>query len=60
MAMSRRHYREAADNFAREYAEATSNQQKNLIKRLANRQADMFARDNSRFDRQRFLDACGF
>lgn len=60
MAMSRKHYREAAGNIARELAEAKSKQQRDLIKRLAEKQADMFAQDNSRFSRQTFMSACGF
>ena len=65
MALSRKHYREVADMFKAErefwvdklpeaayVANATT-----FI--LANKLATMFQHDNSNFDRDKFLEACG-
>ena len=59
MAMSRKHYIKAAASIKSALSEARSKQQRDLVKKLANDQADMFARDNSNFRRQTFMDACG-
>lgn len=67
MAMSRKHYTEVAEivksnvqavnmlDDPMEIAAATS-----AIKYMARDLAVFFARDNSAFDRARFMDACGF
>lgn len=67
MAMSRKHYTEAAEIVKRNLERATDGVPEDMagnaefaLKNVANDLADMFKRDNSAFDRSRFMDACGF
>ena len=66
MAMSRKHYQAMADEFAnvREIASETTTPSVSasvaLVDLLAERIANVCAFDNAKFDRARFLEACGF
>jgi hypothetical protein len=51
--MTKKHY-EAIASIIEYYAHDTT-----VYNALANRLADYFAQDNPKFDRQRFLKACG-
>lgn len=63
MAMSRKHYVEAAKvikgNLEDFQVDSASGTIFNMAESIANDLADMFKRDNSAFDRARFMDACG-
>ena len=58
--MSRKHYTEAASILATE-RDRSSDSPRTLatLDRVARDLADMFKRDNGRFDRARFYAACG-
>lgn len=63
MAMTRKHYQQTADNIGdvyREYSAADSPDPlfPLALKALAGRMAVMFALDNPRFDREKFMEAC--
>jgi hypothetical protein len=51
-AFTRQHYIAVANILAKHHGDATSRQ-------IAEEMANLFAADNSRFDRSRFLTACG-
>ena len=55
--MTRKDYVTTADILARHYDSITVEQEE-AFDTLANKFADMFAADNERFLRDRFLDAC--
>ncbi|MGZ6570448.1 MAG: hypothetical protein ACXVHB_06035 [Solirubrobacteraceae bacterium] len=55
--MTTKDYTNAAAVFARELAEQPAHRV--TVSRIARAVADMFKQDNSRFDYQRFYDACG-
>ncbi len=57
MAMSRKHYREAAEALAAAHTTATTSEAITAVENVTRSLADMFKRDNGRFDRQRFYDA---
>ena len=63
--MSRKHYKEIASVIAGETAPfrasptRTNSIQYNTAANIARSVADMFKRDNARFDRARFYTACG-
>ncbi len=57
MAMSRKHYREAAETLAAQHANATTPETIAAVESITRDLADMFKRDNGHFDRQRFYDA---
>ena len=57
--MSRKHYVQAAAILAGERALADTDAQRRQIDNIVRSMADMFKRDNGRFDRQRFYSACG-
>lgn len=65
MAMSRKHYRDAADTIKRTVewsADETPVRKASRLaaaQEIANGLATMFAIDNGRFDREKFMDACG-
>lgn len=62
MAMSRKHYREAAEIIKRHRqisARSGDNTGVYAVEGVAEELADMFKRDNSAFDRARFMEACG-
>lgn len=67
MAMSRKHYTEAAEIIKANLDAAKSERNEDeaigaemAVKNVARDLAGMFKRDNSAFDRARFMDACGF
>lgn len=57
--MSRKHFVAVAAILAGERALATTAAERRSIDNIARLLADVFKRDNGRFDRQRFYDACG-
>ncbi len=57
--MSRKHYIAVAAILAGERALATTDAERRNVDNIARSLADVFKRDNGRFDRQRFYDACG-
>lgn len=60
--MTRKHYRAIAKIIKQEYVfddDAAAVYSRPAIADIADRLADYFKQDNSRFDRQKFLDACG-
>lgn len=62
MSLSRKHYEAVADillDSANDGAEPTYDQHDRAVLSVASRLADYFASDNERFDRGRFLKACG-
>lgn len=64
MAMSRKHYREVAEIISGELplpAARTpeADAERDVLRSVADGLAGMFKRDNSEFNRQRFMDACG-
>ena len=60
MAMSRRNYVAVAAIIADEVAAyPTDPIAQTVIRNFAERMADTFEEDNARFDRERFLTACG-
>ena len=65
MAMSRKHYTEVAEIIKAEIDGIDSVNDPfgvgahSALSNVADNLADMFKRDNSAFDRARFLDACG-
>lgn len=61
--MTRKDYEQVAGAIRRELDESgllKGEQEYHRMQRLAQRLADMFAFDNPRFDRARFMRACGF
>lgn len=63
MAMSRKHYREVADiikSVHQDYGHPADSMTRLAMQALAGRMAVMFKGDNSNFDRQKFMEACGF
>ncbi|QWY83406.1 hypothetical protein [Rhizobium phage RHph_X3_9] len=62
MAMTKRHYVEVAAIFKRKLSEPYPQDERRtaLLKDIAKELADMFKRDNGNFQRDKFLDACGF
>ena len=54
---SRKHYREAADAFNREYNDATTDDARRLIERLAREMGRVFAMEGGGFRMQSFMDA---
>lgn len=61
MAMPRKHYRETAVSIADAVSRANGNKvAKATAYTIADRLAFMFKSDNPRFDRNQFMDACGF
>lgn len=59
MAMSRKHYQDAAEVIRRGVNDADSYEGVAIARGIATGLADMFKRDNSRFDRSKFLEAAG-
>ena len=59
MAMSRKDYREAAEIIKRRDSQALTSGEHHIALAIACDLAAMFAGDNPRFDREKFLDACG-
>lgn len=58
--MSRRHYRRVAEILAAQYAETVAGSaERQMVVSIATDLADMFAADNSRFDRRQFYGAVG-
>lgn len=60
--MSRKHYREAADVIRGRVETARANGNTatvNALLGVAGDLATMFKADNSRFDREKFMEACG-
>ena len=57
--MSRKHYIATAEVLAIERKHAATEADRRAIDNVARGLADVFKRDNGRFDRQRFYDACG-
>ena len=57
--MSRKHFEAVAAILAGERALATTAAERRRIDNIARSLADVFKRDNGRFDRQRFYNACG-
>jgi hypothetical protein len=57
--MSRKHYRQFAEILAAELALATDDGERRLVRDITFSLADVFKRDNSNFDRQRFYRAVG-
>lgn len=57
--MSRKHYVEVAAILAGDLATASNEGERNKVRGIALSLADMFKRDNSRFDRERFYAAVG-
>lgn len=57
MAMSRKHYRQAAAVIKRAHQAADTLQERSLVGVLADDFASMFKQDNAAFSRQRFFDA---
>lgn len=70
MAMSRKHYTEIAeilkreltaiDTFTKSYTEGERAAARLTVSAISLDLASFFKRDNSAFDRDRFLTACGF
>lgn len=61
MALSMKHYREAALSIADAVSRANGNKvAKATAYTIADRLAFMFKSDNRAFDRDKFMDACGF
>lgn len=61
--MTRKDYELIAHAFARElqfYGEVITPQEKSIVRGVAQRLADKLLQDNPRFDRVKFLRACGF
>ena len=64
MAMSRKHYREAAEAIrwslnGHPNTPVRRETRRETAQSIATDLANMFKRDNSNFDRQKFMDACG-
>jgi hypothetical protein len=59
MSMSRKHYQEVAAILKDEIEHEPLTDSHTALRRIANELADMFKRDNSSFDRARFLRAAG-
>ena len=57
--MSRKHYIATAEVLAIERKQATTDGERQAIDNIARGLADVFKRDNGRFDRERFYYACG-
>ena len=53
--MTKKHY----EAIAKELLFYNAGRDKQVIERIANSFADYFEQDNPRFDRSRFLEACG-
>lgn len=63
MAMSRKHYRETADiikSVYQDYGDGKDPLFPLAMRAMAGRMATMFEIDNPRFDRDMFMEACGF
>lgn len=58
--MSRKHYIATAAMLNRKVAQANNVDEYATIQHIAESMADIFKADNPRFDRDRFLTACGF
>ena len=57
--MTRKDYIAIAAIFSQQVAQDAGKRGHTITQQLAERMADMMASDNSRFDRARFLKACG-
>ena len=57
--MSRKHYIAIAKVFAGDYACCKSDDERRVVVGLALSLSDIFRQDNPRFDRIKFLKACG-
>lgn len=57
--MSRKHYVAVAAILAGERALSTTDAERRRLDNITRSLADVFKRDNGRFDRSRFYDACG-
>lgn len=57
--MTRQHYVKVAGILAGDLATCTTEQERRKVRGIALSLADMFAQDNSRFDRSRFYTAVG-
>lgn len=57
-AFTRQHYEAVAAILKKESQGATTREEKDTIHRIASALADIFARDNSRFDRGFFMNKC--
>jgi hypothetical protein len=55
--MSRKHYVEIAAVLAGDYASAGSDAERRTVRGIAFSLADVFVKDNTRFDRRRFYGA---
>lgn len=65
MAMTRKHYQNTANTLKSVYQDYSVADSPDplfhlAMKSLAGRMAALFEVDNSRFDREKFMDACGF
>lgn len=63
MSMSRKDYEEVTAAIKREveaWGSMTTNEERLMAKAIALRLSDVFAFNNPRFDRARFMKACGF
>lgn len=58
--MSRKDYEQMASVIKREVNQANHDAEVMVLERLAKHLAGVFALDNPRFDRVRFMRACGF
>ena len=59
MALSKRHYEQIAATF-KARADAEDDSARGAMRWLARDLAQLFKKDNERFDESRFLKACGF
>lgn len=57
--MSRKHYTAIAAIIAGDYATAANDGERNKVRAIALSLADVFARENAGFNRDRFYAACG-
>lgn len=56
---TRKHYEAVARMIHSERDDAQEQETRLVVDRIASRMADIFGNDNPRFDRDRFLRACG-
>lgn len=67
MALSKKHFEQTAANFKHTLDEANATYEgsalwaaTNVLRNAASQMAASFAQENARFDRSRFMAACGF
>lgn len=56
--LTKKHYTAIAAVFAEQYERKADPKRRQMTVILAHALADVFEKDNPRFDRQRFIDAC--